>query len=298
MLEHESALDAEIAITLENSHELEDERCIYHAPFLCMKTPRGWILLQGCCNHWTCPRCGQIRARKEYGRIVHGAKEIESEGKTLYFLTLTCRGHEVSAETAIENYMVWTNRLFTLMRATAKRKRKEWHYAQVTELQGRGHPHSHVLTTFCPPDAELKEKGATLAFTVKEDKRSKTIRYMAKHDLIFSEWLWKSAYEAGLGSQTDLTEVVSPEAVAKYIAKYLFKDATKTIFPANWHKLRYSQSFPALPEQHAEGFPVIRAVDWRKVATLSEPVFTRERVAIEAAHANQVFNVYDATREP
>jgi len=293
-IEYESALDVEIAVALENSHELEDERCSNRAPFLCMKQGRMWRLIQGCCNSWNCPRCSQIRARKEYGRIVHGATTIDADGKELYFLTITCRGREMPAETAIAHYMEWTNRLFTLMRATAKRKGIDWHYAQVTELQGRGHPHSHILTTFCPPDGEVKEQGATLSFKVKEDKREKTIRYAAKHELIFSPWLWRVVYEAGLGSQTDLTEVETAKAVAKYISKYLFKDATKTVFPKNWHRVRYSHSYPKLPEKHAEGFPVIRAVDWRKVATLDEPVMTRERTAIEAAYANAVYNVYYA----
>jgi len=297
IVSYEESLDAEIAIAIEASHENEDMRCIYGAPFLCMKQGRMWRLVQGCCNSWTCPRCGQIRARKEYGRIVHGAAELDAGGAPLYFMTLTCRGKELDAETAIAHYMEWTNRLFTLLRATATRKGLAWHYAQVTELQGRGHPHSHVLTTFCPPDAELRDKGATLSFTVKTDTTDKTIRYAAKHELIFSERLWARAYESGLGSQTDLTAVKSAKAVAKYISKYLFKDATKTVFPKHWHRVRYSRSYPKLPEKHAEGFPVIKSVDWRRVATLDEPVFTRERVAIESAYANSVYNVYYSSEE-
>lgn len=285
----EIIVEAEIAIQLEQSRANDSERCVSGAPFICIPKEGGlWVLVQGCCNSWQCPRCGQIRARKEYGRIVEGAKELSGGGHSMYFLTLTCRGRDMEVKEAEEKYMEWTNRLLTAARTKASREGQKWAYVQVTERQDRGHPHSHVLTTFVPSDAVLAERGAILQFEVE----GTIYGYEARHQIIYSDWLWAQAVKSGLGSMTDLSIVDNPLAVASYISKYLFKDATKTVFPPHWRRVRYSHTYPKLPAMHVDGaFPVVRSVDWRKVATMDAPIITRERVTLEAAFANQVYNV-------
>src|SRR6185369_5110970 len=125
--------------------------CSYHAPFFAYQTEqKTWHITQGNCHHWDCPRCGLGRAKQEYGRMVEGCRLL-AEKHELYFITITCRGKEISHEYAEENYGKWTNRLLDACRSQAKRKGREWHYVQVTERQKRMHPHSHFITTYAPP---------------------------------------------------------------------------------------------------------------------------------------------------
>ena len=69
--------DEEIAMALEASVIEQDTLCVNNAPLLCFQKNSGaWCLIQGCCNSWQCPRCSTLRARHEYGNIVHGAKTL------------------------------------------------------------------------------------------------------------------------------------------------------------------------------------------------------------------------------
>jgi len=132
------------------------EKCTHNAPYLCIPphADKPGQLMQLCCNDWTCPRCGKMRAKHEYGRIVQGARHIVLTGEQLYFLTLTCPG-DMPLEQAEKEYLKNTNRLLTALRKQFKKadKTASWYYASVTERQKRGHPHSHYLTTACPTDA-------------------------------------------------------------------------------------------------------------------------------------------------
>jgi hypothetical protein len=117
------AIYAEAEMLLEQSRiEQKTAKSSYAAPHICYQKPDGfWYIMQGCCNHWNCPRCGHIRAREEYGRIVQGAKDIEEQGKPMYFWTLTCRGKELSSAEAEKGYLKWTNLLLTKTRAATRR---------------------------------------------------------------------------------------------------------------------------------------------------------------------------------
>lgn len=112
--------------------------CTYHAPYFAFhKHDKTYGVVQGCCNHWDCPRCGIQRAKHEYGRIVEGCKKL-SERYQLWFITITCRGKEMTAQEADENYGYWTNRLLDMWRLQSKRTHQTWAYVQVTERQKRG----------------------------------------------------------------------------------------------------------------------------------------------------------------
>lgn len=222
--------------------------CTYAAPYIAVINGEKSLIIQACCNHWDCPRCGEMRAKHEYGRIVNGAKILALEHE-LYFYTFTCRGRDLSVFEADNGYSLWTNRLLSTIRAKCKREGGYWSYVQVTERQKRGHPHSHLIMSFLPPDAKKK--------------------YDAQGKLY-----WRSAYftqahvRCGLGTQSRITPVGSAEAVAKYIAKYLFKDAMFTLMPKHWHRVRYSHSFPKRPVDEKplpdNSFPLLTLQDWRR----------------------------------
>lgn len=236
------------------------EVCSNHAPFIAFPVgSKRWRLVQGCCNHWNCPRCGQMRARHEYGRIVEGCRTLELS-EELWFITITCRGKEMTVDEAIRSYLLWTNRLLTSLRYDAGKRGISWAYAQVTEWQKRGHPHSHILTTYYPADLIDGYKtsflpvsgGGTLA---------------VENPALRSAYLQKRVISAGLGSQYDISQVFTVEGASRYVAKYLFKDTMfDAQYPAKWRRVRYSRSFPQLPEKPVTGLCLLSRQDWYTLA--------------------------------
>ncbi len=250
------------------------DACANNAPFFAYHIEgKKWGVVQGCCNDWNCPRCGQQRAREEYGRIVAGAREVGKDHK-LYMLTVTCRGREITYEQAEDNYLVWTNKLLTRLRVSYNRSGKKWAYASVTERQERMHPHSHYLTTYCPDDAVLVKKG--------ERKYSFVDRcfYVARHDTLQSKILEKSCFECGLGQQYDLSELQSIEGASRYVAKYLFKASIfETVWPKGWRRVRYSQNWPKLPDVKGDAMILLSNDDWRELARKALIVVTKDEGA-------------------
>jgi hypothetical protein len=240
------------------------DECMNNAPYFGYQIEgKKWGVVQGCCNSWNCPRCGQQRAREEYGRMVVGAREF---GKTqdLYLMTLTCLGLEVSLERAEDEYLVWTNRLITRLRTASKRAGKEWAYASVTERQKRGHPHSHYITTYCPDDAIFVAKGSAKYYATQD------AFYPAKHDTLQSEYLERACVECGLGWQYDISRLESVEAGSRYVAKYLFKAGIfETIWPPKWQRVRYSRNWPKLPDVKGDAMLLLKREDWHKLAEVA-----------------------------
>lgn len=57
--------------------------------------------------------------------------------------------------------------------------------------------------------------------------------------------------------------VDSTEACSRYVAKYLFKSQTADVWPKGWKRIRYSQNWPKLPENHnPKAFVILTAWDW------------------------------------
>jgi len=243
------------------------QKCIYHAPYFAFqKEGRFYGVVQGCCNHWDCPRCGIQRAKMEYGRIVNG---IETLSKThlLFFITITCRGKSMSLEEAEVGYLEWTNRFITSARAKCKRQGKDWYYVQVTERQKRGHPHSHLLTTFDPGDTY---EGSIEKWTISDGTPRLTLKPALR-----SEWLQRAVTLAGLGDQYDVSIVKTAAAASRYVAKYMFKPTMFTLaWPKGWKRVRYSQSFPQLPDKKTNAFVLLSAADWRKLASIAAAIYT------------------------
>lgn len=268
-----------VASQLEQARGVAWERCEFGAPYIFFHDRTGHArIVAGCCNHWECPRCGQLRALAEYGRLVHGARTLAADGHTLYFLTLTCRGREVSLADAETNYYTWTSRALDTLRHAETRAGRPWHYAQVTERQQRGHPHSHLLTTYHPTDGHPETRW--------HRKADGTIEW---RESIRSDMLLITVTRAGLGPEYELTEVRSPQAVAVYIGKYLFKTALATKWPRGWKRIRYSQSWPKLPEQtDGDGWPLRTLADWKRVAALNEVVQVDGPITRAAAEARGI----------
>jgi len=237
------------------------DACTNNAPYFAYQIKgKTFGVVQGCCNNWNCPRCGQQRAREEYGRIVVGSREI-AKNNQLYLFTITCRGREMSHEQAEAGYLAWTNNLLTRLRTAFKRAGGLWAYASVTERQKRQHPHSHYITTYFPPDAEWIKKGERKYFFTTGQY------FLAKHNTLQSEYLERACAECGLGNQYDISRLESVEAGSRYAAKYLFKaDIFQTIWPKGWHRVRYSNNWPKLPEVETNAFILMTTEDWHRLA--------------------------------
>jgi len=191
--------------------------------------------------------------------MVNGCRML-AERHDLYFITITCKGKEISHEYAEEHYGEWTNRLLDACRARWKRAHRDWHYVQVTERQKRKHPHSHFITTFCPP--------VTSSTTVRKKVRQEGGQYknvVSTH--LRSDWFESQIKRSGLGEQYDISVVQSAEGASRYVAKYLFKPS---IFSANWPKgwkrIRYSQGFPDAQERETNAIVLLTQEDWYRLA--------------------------------
>lgn len=254
---------------------VEDLCCSYHAPFFACRRDktRRYSVIQGCCNHWDCPRCGTMVAAKHYGRIVAGAREISASNK-LWFITVTCRGREIGKDEAKAHYLAWTSKFLDACYTRAKRAGMDWYYVQVTELQRRGHPHSHILSTFSPSDIRVG---------FKDDWKRGNDGLLHNHpkECLRSDWLHEQALRAGLGDQYDISAVETVEGASRYVAKYMFKDSQfRADFPPRWKRVRYSQSWPKLPERKTDAFVLLSAEDWRNLAALA---------GVIDAHGNEAF---------
>jgi len=250
------------------------DECLNNAPYFAYQIEgKKWGVVQGCCNDWSCPKCGQQRAREEYGRIVAGAREI---GKTsqLYMMTITCLGKEMSVNDAENGYLIWTNKLLSRLRVESKRAGKIWAYASVTERQTRQHPHSHYLTTYCPDDIIPLKKGESKNYCTSKEV------FSTKHDTLQSYKLEQSCVDAGLGRQYDISKLSSVEGASRYVAKYLFKE---TIFsdkwPKGWRRVRYSQNWPKLPDVKGDAFILLTSMDWLRLGREALIIKTKDEGA-------------------
>jgi len=252
-------------------------RCVNRAPFFAYQTTeKSYGMAQGNCHSWSCPRCGIGRAKQEYGRIVEGCRALSTNHK-LYFITLTCRGKNLSWEQAEAGYLLWTNRLLSTLRANAKKRDVLWAYCQVTERQGRKHPHSHLITTYYPHDLKPGTK------TTWKNVVGKLTAIPV--ECLRSDYLEKKCISAGMGEQYDISEVQTVEGASRYIAKYMFKDSVFTTdWPKKWRRVRYSHSFPKLVREKTDAFVLITPDDWRNLAQKAVVIRCQDVAAYEAAY--------------
>jgi len=253
------------------------DHCAYNAPYFGIELlPNRYFVVQGNCHHWDCPKCGLGRASQEYGRIVEGCRQLTNAGHKLYFLTITCRGKELSVQDALDNYLAWTSKFLDAAYTYQKRAGGHWTYVQVTELQERGHPHSHILTTFRPSDPIWGTKW-TLG-----DHNGKYEWY--EKECWRSDWMANQVIKSGLGKEYDISIVDSAEGASRYVAKYLFKpEMSQYKFPKRWKRVRYAQTFPKLEKRKGKAYPLITREDWQSfIENVDEIVVkSEERESIE-----------------
>lgn len=275
-------LKEEVSEEFLHSLYLQADTCKSGAPYICWSDNLGeWHITQGCCNRWECPRCGQMRARHEFARMIHGAVTLSEQGHSLYFVTITCRGKTLSVADAEEGYLKWTNRLLSTVRARCKKRGGYWAYVAVTERQKRQHPHSHFITTFCPDDAVEYPQGRLLPNNS-----------IAKQSGLYSEWFTSRNVAAGLGRMCSISRIDNPLGATAYLGKYLFKDALHCLWPRNWRRIRYSRSWPKLPELGSgDGFPLVTLADWQRVQSMDVPVYAADDFVLYAAYARLITNV-------
>lgn len=255
------------------------KKCHKNAPYICIAPTDGRAgkLFQGCCNDWLCPRCGELRAKHEYGRMIEGARKLAAAG-SLYMLAFTCENTEAVTD-AEKHYGVRTHRLLDAYRLHVKRaKLPALAYAAVTERQKRGHPHSHLIASAAPTDAfhpvddydaytaSIRRINAQIPPAMRYSPTP--CRELDMRDM-HSEWLQLAAVKAGLGVQADICEVDVVEGAARYIAKYLFKAGMFTHWPKGWKRVRYSQNWPKLDHPaNDNAFALVRYQDWQRAALL------------------------------
>lgn len=262
--------------------DFSPQNCTYNAPYFAYHSAqKTWTVVQGNCHHWDCPKCGIGRAKQEYGRIVEGCRTL-SKTSQLYFLTITCQGRNLGVKDAEKNYLAWTNRLLDACRQKCKRSGGQWYYVQVTERQKRKHPHSHILTTFDVGDISL---GHVQRWTTEADGS----RRSEQTEALRSVWLQGQVIKSGLGEQYDISRVEAVEGVSRYVAKYLFKDSIFTTdWPPRWKRVRYSQSFPKLPERETDAFVLLKHEDWYRLASKALVIHAVGYEAFEEAR-NQLY---------
>lgn len=251
--------------------------CINNAPYFAYQTGlgKGYAIVRGNCHSWSCPKCGLGRAKQEYGRIVEGCRQLAKEHQ-LYFMTITCRGREISWEQSEAGYLKWTHRLIDALRKSSKKYGLHWAYVQVTERQKRGHPHSHFLTTYHPHD---------LIDGFKESWKNVNGKLQVEQlPALRSEYLLARVVSAGLGSQYDISEVQSAEAASRYVAKYMFKESMfLTDWPKKWRRVRYSRSFPKLEKQTSDAMVLLSWADWRELARKAVVVLPQDKASQKEA---------------
>lgn len=246
------------------------EKCSRGAPPIYLHRRSRHIVIQGCCNDWLCPRCGLIRANQEYEKIVYGAQDLEKSGHKLYFITITCRGREIPLHMADRHYYKWTTKLLNAFRNQCRRSDEKWAYCQVTERQERGHPHSHLISTYAPTDGMLTKN-------------------RSGHEIIVSKWFAERCQSAGLGRYYDITPIRSSVRVSAYIAKYLYKAAVKTEWPKGWRRVRYSRGWPRKPKAgDFEGFALIHYCDWLALERMNVKITTSSSEVLELAKARGI----------
>jgi hypothetical protein len=174
-------------------------------------------------------------------------------------------------EESLNGYLAWTNRLLTRLRTSQKRAGRAWLYASVTEHQKRQHPHSHFVTTYCPNDAIPVKKGEQKYFYTQE------AWFPTKHDTLQSKTLEVACSECGLGWQYDLSQITSIEAGSRYMAKYLFKASIfAEVWPRGWKRVRYSRTWPKLPEVKTDALILLSNEDWENLARKALVVKTKD----------------------
>lgn len=177
--------------------------------------------------------CRDRYARRVFATALAGVREASSGGvRFIKLLTFTLPGRIPIAGQLVEPlgpdaYRYMARRFNRMM--TSVRRRWRLDYFRVVEEQRRGAPHYHLLV-------------ATRAF-------------MPHAELV------RLAERAGLGSHVDVFAIRSHKAAARYVTKYVTKDAGAVV-PARFRFFTRSRLFGAEARADAFADQALRRVGW------------------------------------
>lgn len=185
------------------------------------------------CKRWDCETCAAINARIHAVRVASGIYAMITAGVVPQFVTLTLPG-KIRRQWAFDRLAdMWSTMHDKWHYELTKRdsiKLKELTedvegklvfdyaseqpltYAAFVELQGRGVPHFHIVTSYSP--------------------KTETLR--------------KMAVKSGLGFEIKTERVKSKAGVAWYISKYAGKTQGKMGLPKGFRRVRYSRDWPGM----------------------------------------------------
>jgi len=135
-------------------------------------------------------------------------------------------------------------------------------YAAFVELQGRGVPHFHIVSTYAPSEHTIKN--------------------------------W--AVASGMGYQVKVERVKRGAGVAWYISKYAGKTQGKMGLPKGFRRVRYSESFPGLKLRIDERDPSKDSIvkHWNEGA---EAFISRARMLFNVDIRNEVYAIADTVAD-
>lgn len=187
-------------------------------------TTKRAIAFKPRCKKWSCPACAEINKRLWGAVAFFGSEALTARGSVIYFLTLT--SHEaLDAEGTIKVFPQAWKKL--RQRAVRWNDGHVFDYLMVPERHKSGRMHVHLIETL----------GA-------------------------GERWWKdNARAAGMGYMVSEQVAQTSGGSAFYVVKYLGKQLQDTDWPANFRRVRISQSWPELPDmEKVEGW------QWRVIA--------------------------------
>jgi hypothetical protein len=185
------------------------------------------------CKRWDCPTCAAINARIHAVKVANGIYALISAGVIPQFVTLTLPGNigrTRAFERLVDMWEKMSNRWRYAARTVGKVKLDgltidgdgmvEFEqsggtpliFAAFVELQGRGVPHFHIISTFAPKERIVKDM----------------------------------AVASGMGYQVKVERVKRGAGVAWYISKYAGKTQGKMGLPKGFRRVRYSESWPGM----------------------------------------------------
>jgi len=161
------------------------------------------------CDTWSCPECAK-RMSETWGlRAQMGARNIQSEGDQLDFITIT--SHE-NLKTFQATEAVWRKAWNPLYNAI-KRKKPSLEYIAIPEFHKDGRMHVHALW-----NAGVSKK-----------------------------WLKDNARKRGLGYQCEVRHVDCVGRASFYVTKYIGK-SLDFAYPVRFRRVRCSNNWVDIPQ--------------------------------------------------
>jgi len=162
------------------------------------------------CKKWTCPYCAEINAIGAYIRILNGLNELQKQGNSINFVTLT--SHEKIRDFE-QGYRIWQSawrKLQERARRWLKNHNLNCEFVYLFEAQKSGAFHVHMLIT----------------------------------GQLHTRWWKDNARACGLGYQAKSENVDNAGLAASYVVKYIAKNIGLEISIPRLRRINFSRKFP------------------------------------------------------